>query len=131
MCELLPQQVFHIKCTIESQMLSPDTEYMCYFVFKISKNCQGLHSPVKVRDLIHQENNKTEFFYFITPTPLNINDFTRVPKQREDGWMEIQLLKFNSTRDLENDSFPINMRFTSLEGPLSGLIVCGLEFWPL
>ncbi|GJX83590.1 kinase-like domain, phloem protein 2-like protein, partial [Tanacetum coccineum] len=91
---------------------------------------QGLHYPVKVLDLLHH-GNESEFFYFITPSALNINDITRVPKQREDGWMEIQLWKFNSAHELENDSYSVNMKFTSQEGNMSGLIVCGLEFRPL
>ncbi|GKA31122.1 kinase-like domain, phloem protein 2-like protein [Tanacetum coccineum] len=46
----------------------------------------GLHCPVKVRDVLHKENNEAEFVYFITPSPLNINHITRVPKQRwKDG----------------------------------------------
>ncbi|GJW47032.1 kinase-like domain, phloem protein 2-like protein, partial [Tanacetum coccineum] len=128
--ELLPQQAFYINCTIRSQMLSADTEYACYLVFKLSKECQGLHNPVKVRDLLHQINEGAEFFYFITPSPLNINDITRVPKQREDGWMEIRLWKFNSTRDFKDASLSIHMKFTSHEGTMSGLIICGLEFRP-
>ncbi|PWA84413.1 protein kinase-like domain, Phloem protein 2-like protein [Artemisia annua] len=129
--EVLPQKVFYINCTIKSQMLSPDTEYMCYLVFKLSEECQGLHYPVKVRDLLHQENNEADFFYFITPSLLNVHDFTRVPKQREDGWMEIQVWKFNSTHEFKHDSLSIDMKFTSHEGPMSGLIVCGLEFRPM
>ncbi|GJU69256.1 kinase-like domain, phloem protein 2-like protein [Tanacetum coccineum] len=129
--ELLLQQVFHINCTIKSQMLSPDTEYVCYLLFKLSENCQGMHCPVKVRDVLHQENKEAEFLYFMTPEPSNIHDITRVPKQRKDGWMEIQLWKFNSTHEFKDDSISMNMRFTSLEGPMSGLIVCGLEFQPL
>ena len=131
MIELLPQQVFHVNCTIKSQMLSSDTEYVCYLVFKLSEKVQGLHCPVKVRDVLHQENNEAEFVYFITPSPLNINDITRVPKQREDGWMEIQVWKFNSTHEFKDDSLSMNMKFTSHEGTMSGLIVCGLEFRPL
>ncbi|PWA93895.1 Protein kinase, ATP binding site-containing protein [Artemisia annua] len=129
--ELLPQQVFHLNCTIKSQMLSPDTEYVCYLVFKLSEKCQGLHCPVEVRDILHKENNEAEFVYFITPSPLNINGITRVPKQREDGWMEIQVWKFNSTHEFKDDSLSMNMKFTSHEGTMSGLIVCGLEFRPL
>ncbi|PWA79805.1 protein kinase-like domain, Phloem protein 2-like protein [Artemisia annua] len=129
--ELLPQQVFHLKCTIKSQMLSPVTEYVCYLVFKLSEKCQGLHCPVKVQDVYHKENNEAEFVYFITPSPSNINDITRVPKQREDGWMEIQVWKFNSTHEFKDNSLSINMKFTSHEGIMSGLIVCGLEFRPM
>ncbi|GJW19489.1 kinase-like domain, phloem protein 2-like protein [Tanacetum coccineum] len=129
--ELLPQQVFHINCTIKSQMLSLDTGYVCYLVFKVSEKCHGLHCPVKVRDVLHQENNEAEFVYFITPSLLNKNGITRVPKKREDGWMEIQVWKFNSTRDVKDDSVSMNMKFTSLEGTMSGLMVCGLEFRPV
>ncbi|GJW92238.1 kinase-like domain, phloem protein 2-like protein [Tanacetum coccineum] len=129
--ELLPQQVFHINCTIKSQMLSPDTEYVCNLLFKLSENCRGMHCPVKVRDVLHQENKEAEFLYFITPEPSNIHDITRVPKQREDGWMEIQLWKFNSAHEFKNDSLSMNMKFTSHEGTMSGLIICGLEFRPM
>ncbi|GJT68607.1 kinase-like domain, phloem protein 2-like protein, partial [Tanacetum coccineum] len=129
--ELLPQQVFHLKCMIKSQMLSPVTEYVCYLVFKLSEKCQGLHSPVEVQDVLHKENNEAEFVYFITPSPLNTNDITRVPKQREDGWMEIQLWKFNSTHEFKDDSLSMNMKFTTHQGTMSGLIVCGLEFRPM
>ncbi|GKC39514.1 kinase-like domain, phloem protein 2-like protein [Tanacetum coccineum] len=104
-------------------MLSPDTEYVCNLLFKLSENCRGMHCPVKVRDVLHQENKEAEFLYFITPEPSNIHDITRVPKQREDGWMEIQLWKFNSAHEFKDDSLSMNMRFTSLEGTMPGLIV--------
>ncbi|GJU15207.1 kinase-like domain, phloem protein 2-like protein [Tanacetum coccineum] len=129
--ELLPQQVFHLNCTIKSQMLSRDTEYVSYLVFKLSETGQGLHCPVKVRDVLHKENNETEFVYFITPSALNINGNTRIPEHREDGWMEIQMWKFNSTHEFKDDSLSIDMKFTCLEGIMSGLIVGGLEFRPM
>ncbi|GKB32379.1 kinase-like domain, phloem protein 2-like protein [Tanacetum coccineum] len=111
-------------------MLSPDTEYVCKLLFKLSENCRGMHYPVKVRDVLHQENKEAKFLYFITPEPSNIHDITRVPKQREDGWMEIQLWKFNSAHEFKDDSLSMNMKFTSHQGTMSGLIVCGLEFQP-
>nr|GEU90918.1 protein kinase-like domain, phloem protein 2-like protein [Tanacetum cinerariifolium] len=130
--ELLAQQVFYLKCTIKSQMLSPGTEYACYLLFKLSEEDHGLRDPVKVRDILHQENKEAEFFvYFITSSQLNIHDFTRVPKQREDGWMEIQVWKFNSTHESKNGSLSIDMKFTCQEGIMSGLIICGLEFRPV
>ncbi|KAD3337689.1 hypothetical protein E3N88_33209 [Mikania micrantha] len=97
--ELLPQQVLRISCKIHSQMLSRDTEYLCYLVFKLSEKCGGLHCPVKVRDL-HRNRNKlrseAEIVYFRSPGPWNIihgNINTSVPCKREDdedGWMEVQ-----------------------------------------
>nr|XP_043614249.1 F-box protein At2g02240-like [Erigeron canadensis] len=129
--ELLPQQIFHINCRIESHMLSQDTEYVCYLVFKISEESHGLQCPVKVRDLLHPENKKAEFIYFISPSPWNLHDITRVPEQREDGWMEVSVGRFNSTRDLQGDCALVNLKFTSYEGPMSGVILCGLEFRPM
>ncbi|KAJ0733894.1 putative protein kinase RLK-Pelle-CrRLK1L-1 family [Helianthus annuus] len=129
--ELLPQQVFHISCTINSQMLSQDTEYVCYLVFKLSETCQGLHYPVKVRDLLQQENKEAEIIYFTSPSPWNIHDITRVPQQREDGCMEVNVWKYNSNHQLKSDCLLVNLKFTSYEGTMSGLIVYGLEFRPL
>ncbi|GJU16069.1 kinase-like domain, phloem protein 2-like protein [Tanacetum coccineum] len=97
---------------------------------QVSEKCQGLHCPVKVQDVLHKENTEAEFVYFMTPSSLNINGITRVPKQREDGWMEIQVWKFNSTHEFKDGSLSIDMKFTSHEGIMSGLIVCGLEFRP-
>nr|XP_043638914.1 uncharacterized protein LOC122610010 isoform X3 [Erigeron canadensis] len=129
--ELLPQQVFRINCTIKSRMLSQDTEYACYLVFKLSETCQGLHCPVKVRDLLQQENKESEILYFISPSPWNIHHVTRVPQQREDGLMEVNVWKFKLNHQVKNDCFLVNLKFTSYEGPMSGLIVYGLEFRPL
>nr|GEV76937.1 protein kinase-like domain, phloem protein 2-like protein [Tanacetum cinerariifolium] len=108
-------------------MLSQDTEYVSYLVFKLSEKCQGLHCPVKVRDVLHKENNEVEFVYFISPSALNINGNTRVPKQREDGWMEIQMWKFNSTHEFKDGSLSIDIKFTSHEGTIIGKMIC--ETW--
>ncbi|KAI3826034.1 hypothetical protein L1987_00076 [Smallanthus sonchifolius] len=85
--ELRPQLLFHINCIIKSQMLSRDTEYVCYLVLKLSNKCCGLHCPVEVRDLL-QRDKVAEVVYFRSPSPWNIHDITRIPKQRKDGWME-------------------------------------------
>nr|GEV36617.1 retrovirus-related Pol polyprotein from transposon TNT 1-94 [Tanacetum cinerariifolium] len=116
-----------------TKMVGGDTDEWIFAKVEICKNnmahmwitlqvAKGLHCPVKVRDILHQENNEAEFVYFITPSPLNINGITRVPKQREDGWMEIQVWKFNSTYEFKDDSLSIDMKFTSHEGTMSGLI---------
>ncbi|MFS8026601.1 putative phloem protein [Helianthus anomalus] len=46
--EFLSHHIFRIKCKIESQILSPDTDYRCYLIFKLSEKCRGLHCPVKI-----------------------------------------------------------------------------------
>lgn len=130
--ELLPQQVLRINCKIKSQMLSQDTDYACYLVFKLSEKCRGLHCPVKVRNLLHRNKKEVEIIYFRSPKPWNLHDTNQAPQQRPDGWMEVKVWKFNLNHELiKNDSFRVNLKLISYEGTLSGLILCGLEFRPL
>ncbi|XP_071740261.1 F-box protein At2g02240-like [Rutidosis leptorrhynchoides] len=129
--ELLPQVVFYIKCAVENHMLSSDTKYTCFLVFKLSKESQGMNGPVKVRDLLHRENKDPEIIYFTNPNPWNLNDVTRVPEEREDGWMEVRVSKFDLNRELDQDDcLLVNLKFKSYEGTMSGLSVSGLEFRP-
>ncbi|KAM0060685.1 putative phloem protein [Helianthus debilis subsp. tardiflorus] len=61
--ELLSRQVFRIKCTIEIQKLSTDTNYACYLVFKLSQKCHGLQCLVKVRGVLLKKNKEFNFFF--------------------------------------------------------------------
>ncbi|KAJ0551340.1 putative phloem protein [Helianthus annuus] len=129
--ELPRQHKFRIKCKIQSQMLSHDTVYSCYLVYKLSENCVGLHCPLIVRDLVRQNKNEAQIVYIRTPSPWNIHENISVPKQREDGCIEVQVWKFNSKLQLINDCIPVNLKLITYEGTMSGLIVCGLEFRPI
>lgn len=130
MIELLPQHVFRINYKIQRQMLSQDTEYLCCLVFKLSEKCVGLHCPVMVRDLIRRNNKEAEVIYFRSPSPWNLHKNNSVPEQREDGWKEVKVWKFNSGQ-LEYGHIHLNLKLMSYEGTMSGLIICGLEFRPM
>ncbi|KAL8193831.1 hypothetical protein R6Q57_026073 [Mikania cordata] len=126
--EILSTQQFCIKFKIKSNMLSENTEYGCYIVFKLSKNERGLHSPVMVQDQNQRKNKHTEVVYFRSPSPRNINDFSRFPQERIDGWMEVCVWKFKSDHDkLRNSFISMNLKFASYEGTMSGLIICSVE----
>ncbi|CAH1442269.1 unnamed protein product [Lactuca virosa] len=129
--ELISQQVFRIKCKIESQRLSPDTEYTCSLVFRLSENCLGLHCPVIVRELSHRKKKNTRIIYFRSPSLCNVNDSDQVPEEREDGWMEVNVWQFNSSNKLRDDCVSINLKLISYEGTMSGLIISNLEFRPI
>ncbi|KAI3512299.1 hypothetical protein L1887_19614 [Cichorium endivia] len=130
--ELQRQQVFYIKCMIgATQSLSPDTDYVCYLVFKISEKCHGLHCPVIVRNLLKRKNKEKRIIYFRSPSPCNVNDTDRVPEEREDGWMEVNVWQFNSNHNLRNDCIPVRLKLICYEGTMSGLIVSNLEFRPM
>ncbi|KAL8205029.1 hypothetical protein R6Q57_010652, partial [Mikania cordata] len=105
--ELQPQLTFlHISCMIKSQILSQDTEYVCYLVFKLSRKCRGLRCPVEIRDLLH-ENKAPKIVYFRPPKPWNfIHHFTWLPKQRKDGWMELLCIRKQlSSEDLKEQGY--------------------------
>ncbi|CAH1442274.1 unnamed protein product [Lactuca virosa] len=129
--ELARQQVFRIKCKIESQRLSPDTEYACYLVFKLSEQCHGLRCPVIVRELSNRKKKNTRIIYFRSPSPCNVNDTDWVPVERENGWMEVNVWQFNSSNKLQDDCVSINLKLISYEGTLSGLIISSIEFRPI
>ncbi|XP_071733587.1 uncharacterized protein [Rutidosis leptorrhynchoides] len=59
--EFLRQTTFSIKWKIGSQMVSPNTDNVCYLVFKLSENCSGLHCPVLVRDKYRWKSKETLF----------------------------------------------------------------------
>lgn len=129
--ELLARQVFRIKYKIESEKLSPFTEYACYLVFKLSENCRELHCPVKVRDLLHRKIKDSKTVYFRSPAPFNQHDGNSVPNQRADGWMEVMVWKFNSKYKLANNLIPMNLKLIAYEGTMSGLTICGMDFRPM
>lgn len=76
------------------------------------------------------EKKETKIIYFRSPVSLNHQDAFRVPEQRKDGWMEVMVWKFNSKYKLEKNIIPMNLKLTTYEGTMSGLIICGLNFRP-
>ncbi|XP_021994713.1 uncharacterized protein LOC110891333 [Helianthus annuus] len=125
------QQILQIKCKIKSQMLSANTQYACYLVFKLSEKCCGLHGPVIVRDLFNWRSKETGILYFRHTNPWNVRDTDWVPRQRKDGWMEVIVWKFNSNYELKNDHLFVNLKLITYEGTMSGLIVRGIKFRPI
>nr|XP_043627665.1 uncharacterized protein LOC122599250 [Erigeron canadensis] len=125
--EISKRQVLGIKCKIESKMLSPHTNYMCYLIFKLSKTCHGLHAPVKVRNVFEWKNKEVGLICFRPPSQWNLPNTNGVPKERDDGWMEVLVWKFNSHSELRSNHIPMYLKFITYEGTMFGLIVSGLE----
>ncbi|KAK9068524.1 hypothetical protein SSX86_012638 [Deinandra increscens subsp. villosa] len=129
--ELLSHQLFQIKCKIETQKLLPDTNYECYLVFELSHQCHGLHCPVKVQDVLLRKNKELKFVYFKTPRLVNLHSNGRVPKQTEDGLMEVIVWEFNSGNKPSDDHLRMSLKLRCYEGDMCGLMVHGLEFRPV
>lgn len=129
--EILSHQDIRIKCDIETQMLSADTTYACFLVFKISEKCRGLKCPVKARDLLPNRKERTKIVYLTSPNTVNLDKIKWIPHEREDGWMEIRVWEIIYDNTHNDEFVPMDLKLTSFEGTMRGLIVCGIEFRPI
>ncbi|XP_035842384.1 uncharacterized protein LOC118488995 [Helianthus annuus] len=127
--EFKRHQLFRIRYKIQRQILSADTKNACYLVFKLSEKCRGLHAPVLVRDFSHTK--KREILYFRSPHPTSLHDGDWIPKKRNDGWMEVIIWIFKSSNEIKHDHLFVDLKLTTYEGTMSGLIVRGIEFRPI
>ncbi|KAD4384997.1 hypothetical protein E3N88_25165 [Mikania micrantha] len=126
--EILLYHEFRIKCDIETQLLSSDTSYACFLVFKLSEKCHGLKCPVKARDLLPAyAKQRTKIISFRTPSEVNLNKIKWIPEQREDGWMEVIIWETISDRN----NIPMDLKLITFQGTMSGLIISGIEFRPM
>ncbi|KAA8536793.1 hypothetical protein F0562_029271 [Nyssa sinensis] len=136
-----------IQCKIKTEMLSPNTTYGAYLIMKISDDAYGLDSipseiSVEVGNhvsssttYLYRRNSKKQqmecLFYTNRMQMLRSrvkegND--QVPREREDGWMEIELGEFiNGEVDEEVKMSLMEVKGHHLKG---GLIIEGIEVRP-
>lgn len=146
---------FTIVCEIEFPLLSPETNYACYLVYKVPKK----HSMVDGLLLIGDETQVDDKYDFwrqkwrfekkqlvdlLTPThipfirskedeshdipPITCN-IKGHPKLRKDGWLEIQVWDFNTGATRKPISMHCNM-MSYHKYNFTGLLVQGIEFRP-
>ncbi|PSS28840.1 F-box protein like [Actinidia chinensis var. chinensis] len=141
-------QQLEIQGKIETQILSPDTTYGAYLIMKISEHSYGLDSiplelsiqvgnnPVcgSTAYLRHGDSNKRQLerlFYAnrveMMRQRVNAGE-GRVPRERKDGWMEIEVGDFFSgCGDEEVKMSVVEVKGGHFKG---GLIVEGIELRP-
>ncbi|KAM3359689.1 F-box protein PP2-B10 [Capsicum galapagoense] len=155
--ELLDVCWFDMSGKINTNMLSPDTRYGAYLVFTTKSRTYGFgNQPVESSVGIagHDKQMQTvyldprggrrQYRYQVVPRRLGI--FThhmahilrqevedapegRHPKQRSDGWMEIELGEFFVKRGQEAE---LEMSLTEVKGGnwKSGLVIEGIDIRP-
>ncbi|XP_059277966.1 F-box protein PP2-B10-like isoform X2 [Lycium ferocissimum] len=140
-------EVAILKCThwldirgkIETQMLSPGTNYAAYLVFKLLNDTYGIKTlNAMIRIVNHENENEaakratkvympsmSRFFIKNKTDPL----YEKYAKKRGNGWMEVQLGEFYNK---EGDDEEVEARCMEIERlhDKSGLIVEGIEFRP-
>ncbi|XP_023760128.1 uncharacterized protein LOC111908543 [Lactuca sativa] len=138
---------FSIACVIESQLLSPQTTYASYLLYKLPKNHHSVfEGPIEVEniDLKIDFITHKRLIYLITPphvpiirpqldhlsqSPLSTRKIKGHPRLRKDGWMELKVWEFPG-----DFATTISMRtcFKSCDKwKFTGFSVQGIEFRPL
>ncbi|KAI3725668.1 hypothetical protein L1987_65460 [Smallanthus sonchifolius] len=71
---------FVIDGKIQYQLLSSKTRYASYLVYQLPEDKSGFEAPMKVEKIkVGYENN-----------------FSSLPRQRKDGWMEVEITEFQT-----------------------------------
>ncbi|KAJ9537981.1 hypothetical protein OSB04_030714 [Centaurea solstitialis] len=142
---------FSIICKMKSPILSPQTAYGCYLVYKITENHSSFVAPVEVVDKEYRKNDshlaKLWFIYLLSPQNqassskddqnthhrLTIPKIKGLPQLRNDGWMEVRVWEFQTgaTTEMISMYFKLRSHASGVWRPFDGLIVQGIEFKPL
>ncbi|KAK6914256.1 Phloem protein 2-like [Dillenia turbinata] len=136
---------FDIIGRIETSILSPATNYAAYLVYKTTTNSYGFDSiPVKVwvrpvDELGHNEStneieaNADGVFLMQRQQGRGLRGGgrQRLPRQREDGWMEAEMGEFyNDGQGNSGNYIEMRCREVLRNDRKSGLILLGIELRP-
>lgn len=133
---------------IKSQVLSPQTTYAVYLVYKLPEGKNKFEAPLKVvdrKDLAPDDWNEPDvrYIYLVSPQipvivggkvdenahiPVNRPNLKGIPQLRNDGWMEVQACEF---RTASTEMIPIHFHLPRGVVDFQGLIIQGIEFRPI
>ncbi|KAL9233425.1 hypothetical protein vseg_008429 [Gypsophila vaccaria] len=146
-----------IKGTMKASMLSPNTTYVAYFVFKMNEGAYGFYSPIHVtikapgsksetRKVYLQDEvgrrpryqivprrmtlfNRIRTPFFEAPQPSKKEEDKMLPNVRKDGWQEVAIGELTTRVGYDGD---IEMSVLEVEAGnwKSGLMVEGIELRP-
>jgi len=122
---------------IESRMLSENTRYAAYLVFKMDDDCYGLDSPLQVASIhIGEDEISSHRVRLQNNIGNQQNDGAeeeatpRLPMERPDGWMELEIGEWDNHGG-EDKHFCARVRETTYGGNWKkGLILQGVEIRP-
>ncbi|KAL7611217.1 hypothetical protein Lser_V15G10497 [Lactuca serriola] len=143
----------NINCRINSHMMSPNTNYATYLVYKLPEVSDGkFECPLQVKDSdgYSSEDEKVQFVFLSSPkiplimmaksdqdhnqrpnkNPLHRPKIEGTPRQRKDGWMEAQIWDFTTDATTRTININVELSLCDNEEELIGLIVQGIELRP-
>ncbi|KAJ3691515.1 hypothetical protein LUZ61_020679 [Rhynchospora tenuis] len=133
-----------ISVKININILTLHTGYVAFLVFKLTPNARGLSNPFQKSKIILAEDTVSEHSVCLNireREQLNrlrgrlpawyeeMTDGVILPRERRDGWLEVELGEFYSGDGIDGE---IYMSFMEIEGGhwKKGLIVQGIEVRP-
>ncbi|KAG8363807.1 hypothetical protein BUALT_Bualt19G0060700 [Buddleja alternifolia] len=126
--ELLNVCWFKIDGKISMKMLSPNTNYAAYLVFKRRANFCGFHNPI-FTGYVGFAGQESQTLRICLAESVPNESTTEYPKQRDDGWMEVMLGEYFVQDGGQDGDFEISL-FQCNSSWKSGLIVQGIEIRP-
>ncbi|KAF5815589.1 putative protein kinase RLK-Pelle-CrRLK1L-1 family [Helianthus annuus] len=132
-----------INCEFSSEKLSPQTTYAAYLVYRLPHNYKDINPPVQVVDKNSGSGEEYNIFLRTPQTPvIRGNDKIKgaynpsirpmikgLPKNRSDGWMEVQVHEFITPASIR--MITTRLQLSSYDMSLAGITVQGLEFRPI
>lgn len=122
---------FEIRGRTNTRVLSPRTRYSAYIVFKGVDKCYGFQNVAieAAVGVVGQEPSR-RLICFSEAIRRGRRNVVK-PKQREDGWMEIELGEFfNDGGIMDNDEIEMSALETKQLNWKCGLIIQGIEIRP-
>lgn len=148
--ELVAVCWLEIKGKIKTSLLSPNTDYAVYLVFKMTEGTYGFYSPVE--GVVKTAGGKVETrnvylesrdMYQIVPRRVGIfnqlrgrvqpaerQDGEKLPKQRADGWQEVKIGEFSTWMDVTDGEVEMSVLEVKAGNWKGGLRVEGIEIRP-
>ncbi|KAL4273222.1 hypothetical protein GQ457_13G016690 [Hibiscus cannabinus] len=115
-----------VKGTIETKILSPNTMYVAYLVYKFAASRYGFEKkPVDLHVELGESDAGRTFRIYLDPST-NIPQFSR---EREDGWMEVKLGEFFNEHG-DDGKATCSLREVDNYTPKRGLIIEGIDIRP-
>ncbi|MFS7928098.1 putative protein kinase RLK-Pelle-CrRLK1L-1 family [Helianthus anomalus] len=130
----------YVTTNVQSQLVSFETTYACYLVYKLPEDQSGFKAPVEVEDNKCDSVDKICYIYLTSPqtpvikpkagqnthNPLSRPKIKGLPQQRNDGWIEVQIWELRAATTIN-----MELRLKLCDKKFSGLIIEGIEFRPI
>nr|GEY67970.1 hypothetical protein [Tanacetum cinerariifolium] len=134
---------FEIKEEIKSGVLSPETNYASYLVYKLPQDQSIFEVPLNLNTGIGYSDRWYIYLGSLLHTPvigpnfgeniyrtLNRHKLNVVPRHRSDGWMEVKVWQFETKETPKTVSMHLELNHPCKKD-LSGLRIQGIELRPI